>query len=64
MLFGKEFAKLATAMVDQLKIMKKCNKSEEKSLSSYHPRNYQSGVGVDTKVAVDDITHTAEGTGA
>ena len=45
MLFGVEFAKQATTMVDQLKAMRKCNKEDKKSFSYYHPQNYQAGRG-------------------
>ena len=45
MLFGEEFAKQATATVEQMKAMKKLNIPSEKKghFSGYHPRSYQSG---------------------
>ena len=47
MLFGEEFAKQATATVEQVKAMKKLNIPSEKKghFSGYHPRSYQSGRG-------------------
>ena len=47
MLFGEEFAKQATTIVEQVKAMKKLNVPfEKKSLfSSYNPRGFQSGCG-------------------
>ena len=51
MLFGEEFAKQATATVEQVKAMKKLNISSEKKghFSGYHPWSYQSGRGGETK---------------
>ena len=47
MLFREEFAKQATATVEQVKAMKKLNIPSEKKghFSGYHPRSYQSGRG-------------------
>ena len=59
MLVGEEFVKQATTTVDQLKVIRKCNKDENRSFSGYHPRNYQTGRRVDSVVAVDDTTLTA-----
>ena len=51
MLFGEEFAKQATATVEQVKATKKLNIPSEKKghFSGYHPRSYQSGCGGGTK---------------
>ena len=46
MLFGDEFAKLATERVDQLKAISKCSKPEQKKSNrffEYHPQNYSRG---------------------